>query len=424
MSTIKPEHISDNILAPEDFLNAASLDTSQTGRSPFSGQTKKISQRTDQMYELPFTKKVIYFTPESQPTSNVHTNSVHIDIYLKSKTAESISDLRIVSNYSETGGVNNITLSPHSLTIDYIEILPQGGTISPIQTLYGDCLFIDHNRLTTESVSHLAAIGNFTNTYGGGSAIGAGSSAIYITELLNLCFNTHKINLQAIEEPIIIRVHFRIGVISAGTGTLSFDRFRLLGTEYELPEFLRDKYKDYKLKHINKGRYLDTIKVSSSSANAYAGGVLSDMDISTIRGKVAYMYILFRTSKSATGDSIITYTDLGNETQFDIVNGVGNRLLANGSTILGCDIRYNHMPKQFAGTLAYNKPVYCLTFGDVNDANQGIINGYFNFNINEKYILNVIPDSSFAGANLYVDIYAYVFKNIYESEGRIVSELA
>lgn len=325
---------------------------------------------------------------------------------------------------SETGGANNVVVCPANYFFDRIVFYAVGGSGNEIQRLAGEDLLLRAGMLLRahEKNAVLTNMGYTASTYAPSAlcTIAAGASATFYLELTNTFVDTSEYLNDAANSPIEVKLFTRTGgIVSSGSGTLALSKIDLWVEHEELPSFDRQLHLDAYRKAAIMSRYLDVVHVRD--VRSLAAGAETKVDLQSVIGKVACLAIMVRAGSNpvATSTGLTTYTDLKDDGLVDLLTSSNTPVLGRGSKIPIRLLRNSwfnkYAPGDISNTLA---GVYVIPFCDIEKAAHGFIDGYYYMN-GTKNQLSITPGTGFSTATHTIDIYAYVFNEMYFSRGEL-----
>jgi hypothetical protein len=215
--------------------------------------------------------------------------------------------------------------------------------------------------------------------------------------------NAHQLQLKVFLNPL--------ANVTAGTGsaTASILGVNLLAKVIRLRESEANSLRVAMKKQLHfKFNDLKQQTFTVASGSTSTGGLV----LTALTGPVPYLFFVVRPSASLTGNGAFAFTAISS---FELLNSagqnfVGGQPISNSQALLclGNDIaKSSYLAETALGITNNNANVYLYSFcGDaVESEHNGISSGVHNFTGNEQL---KITFASSLGANVQVDVYAYV----------------
>jgi len=379
---------------------------------------KLVSIPVSQSFEIAGLTDMIYYIPSTTPSTTIFNTGGRVDILVRNQSAEIIKEGKVIFNLAEVGGTDSVTVIPGPYFIQRLEVWADGGSGDLLQTIYGDNIVINTAFLSTENMSGIGVAMGLTTTWGATASctIAAGGHVTFYVNLLGLWTELVRPYVSDLSADILFRFYLNNGVVSSGTGVLNLTGMSLDFEADEIAPYDKAIYNQQLSTKIFRTTFLDVVPISGSYA--MAANTEIKVPLENFVGKCAFLVFFLRLSDSATSNGYITFTGLGNSGTVDMISATNTPILGHGTRITSEELLYCIFNKNFPSNLANNIPIYYIPFtkNPVNAVN-GIIENYFYFD-GSRYQLSIIPDSTFTAGTYNVHVYAYIYKDIYQNNGR------
>jgi hypothetical protein len=215
---------------------------------------------------------------------------------------------------------------------------------------------------------------------------------------------SHNLQLRIFLQPL--------ASVTSGTGTAtaSITSINLLAKVIRLREKEAVALKNEMA--LKKQLHFKFNDLKQQSITVLSGTTSTSLVLNAITGPVSYLFFVVRPSASLTGNSAFAFTAIS---QYELMNSsgqnfVGGQPISNSQAllVLGNDIaKSSYLSETALGITNNNTNVYVYSFAadPVDSEINGVSSGTHNFTGNEQL---KITFTSSLGANVQVDVYAYV----------------